>query len=235
MMMRRGNRPILTAFLVLVFISFIFSVFDTLFPIAIAAVWIAGIVAIARAIMKVTGNNKKNNNKTASAREEEKILKNLIKYFQEYDRLYFDDETYIEPEKNKEISYETLNIFIDGEYISTMADYKDTFPSSYSKFLKLIGDYVKKGRFTKAKKETNKKSVSEQENLKTTTTSEAKQAEEKKGAQYYIEKLNELNNKIDNEEVSKYLNETVIYLDQIKKIEGPFPSSKSKTTKLYQY
>lgn len=186
-----------------------------------------------RFIKSIIDKNKtkaKKMSKTSNV-EEAKILKNMRTYFKNDARLYFDDETYITPSDPENINFETLNLYMRDEYISSLADYKTAFPNSYNTFIDMVGDYVKRSKFTK--KETATPIVNEPQ-TKTNTKSETTYSSTKDAA-YYIDKLNELNNTIEEEHITTDLQETVLYLSQIKKIEDTFPKCKTKTTKLYQY
>lgn len=163
--------------------------------------------------------------------EEAKILKNMRNYFKNDARLYFDDETYITPSNPDNITYETLNLYMRDEYISSLADYKTAFPNSFNTFIDMVGDYVKRSRFSK--RDTGAPIVNDAEPK--AADPKAKEQDFAKEATYYIDKLNELNNSIEEEHITAGLHETVLYLNQIKNIEDTFPKSKTKTTKLYHY
>ena len=214
------------SFLFSIFGFFMDSIFELLFGVALPAFIIySGIKEIKKIIdrNKITVNksNRKNNSS-----EDIKIITNLRNYFKNDARLYFDNETYIEPSDPNNINFETLNIFVRDEYISSLADYKAAFPSSFNTFIDMVNEYAKRNRRSKA---TTTKPVTDTPATKTT------KKELSKDAQYYIDKLNELNTSIEEKHITDDLYETVLYLSQIKKIEDTFPKCKEKTTKLYQY
>ena len=168
----------------------------------------------------------------ASNNEEAKILKNLRNYFKSDARLYFDNATYIEPGDPNNITFDNLYLYMNDEYISSLSEYKTAFPNSFNTFIDMIGDYVKRSRFTK--KETGAPIVNGVKEA-TKAAKPATSAPVDKDASFYIDKLNELNNSIPEEHITSGLYESVLYLSQIKKIEDTFPKCKTKTTKLYHY
>ncbi len=185
-------------------------------------------------IKSFTDKNKKKTRIKAnnSNIEEAKIIKNLQNYFKNDARLYFDDMTYIEPSDPENITFDTLNLYMNDEYISSLADYKMSFPNSFNTFIAMVGDYVKRTRFTRKDTGTpiRKNTAPEPQ-----PTSKPATTAIEKDASFYIEKLNDLNNSISEEHITSGLYESVLYLSQIKKIEDTFPKCKTKTTKLYHY
>lgn len=185
-------------------------------------------------LIKTITDRKKNKNRTLarnSNNEEAKILKNLRTYFKGDARLYFDDVTYITPSDPENITFDTLNLFMNDEYVSSLADYKTSFPNSFNTFIDMVGDYVKRSKFTR--RETGTPIVRETPAEQPQTPKETTNFD--KDASFYIDKLNELNNSIAEEHITSGLYESVLYLSQIKKIEDTFPKCKTKTTKLYHY
>lgn len=185
------------------------------------------IYLITKYVKKNKDRTKKENFSSRSNDEESRILANLKTYFKNDARLYFDDETYITPADPNNITFDTLDIYMRDEYISSLSDYKLAFPNAYNTFIDMVGDYVKKNKRVK------KQETAAQKTPVSTPSPAKKQVN--KDAEYYIEKLNELNNQIEVKTITDDLYETVLYLNQIKKIEDTFPACKEKTTKLYQY
>ena len=182
-----------------------------------------------KAIKKIIDQNKVKINKSTrknNSSEDIKIITNLRNYFKNDARLYFDEETYIEPSDPGNINFDTLNIFVRDEYVSSLADYKAAFPSSFNTFIDMVNEYARRSR---TKKSASSKPVTDNPTTKTTKKEIAKDA------QYYIDKIGELNTSIEEKHITDDLYETVLYLSQIKKIEDTFPKCKEKTTKLYQY
>ena len=221
----------ITLFMAMVLFSVAGAIFEV-FPVFSTALIIYLVV---QAVKKQTGNQKQKSAKQKTNYDESKALENLRTYFKKYDRLYFNDETYIVPTGSDgkagsyDVTYETLDIYMRDEFVATMADYKLAFPNSYNAFLKQINDYVKHANRTKAAAEqpVSKKAPS--------STQTASKTEELKNAQYYIDTFTKLNDSINEEHITDGLNETINYLKQIKAIEENFPVSKEKTNKLYQY
>ena len=166
--------------------------------------------------------------------QENKILNNMALYFKNSDRIYFDQENYIEPADYGNIQLDTLNMYMRNEYIGTLADYKLAFPASYNTFMEMVGEYVRKKRYTAPKATEITKPVQEKPKVEE-TKEQTESIQTHKDAKFYIDTINELNDKIPEEHMSEGLDKTVLYLEQIKKIEDTFPNCKDKTTKLYQY
>ena len=193
-------------------------------------------------IYLVIKNQKKKSDRNKIVQQEKKInsndaklLKSLSDYFETDARLYFDDETYITPADPNNITFDTLEVYMRDEYIATLADYKVAFPNAYNNFITMIDSYLKAKNASK--RSTRKsKTVTPVAQTTNTVTNEPKQTKAPvKDAEYYIDKLTELNNNISEENITNGLYETVLYLSQIKKIEDTFPKCREKTTKLYQY
>lgn len=203
-----------------------FDLITTLIGMAVPAYIV---YAIIRAIKSSIDKKKARVNRSTrrvNSNEDIKIITNLRNYFKNDARLYFDDETYIEPADPDNINFDTLQLYMRDEHISSLADYKSAFPSSFNTFIDMVNDYAKRNR---NRKSTTSKPVTD------TPTETKKKAEITKDAQFYIDKITELNNSIEEKHITDDLYETVLYLSQIKKIEDTFPKCKEKTTKLYQY
>ena len=192
-----------------------------------------GIFLIIRSAKKKADKNKITQQQTKTNASDAKILSSLKSYFQNDARLYFDDETYITPANGNNITFDTLNIYMRDEFVATLADYKLAFPNAYNTFIDMISSYLKRKKFTKTT--TTATNPVNPEPTKTVEKTETQTYRNLKDAQYYIDKLNEMNKEIEEEHITNDLYETVLYLSQIKKIEDTFPKCKEKTTKLYQY
>lgn len=186
-----------------------------------------------RALKKASQRRKRRlykDNKDNSV-DENRLLEALRLYFRTDSRLYFDKDVYIEPTDPGNINMNTLGIWMRGEYISTMAEYKKAFPFSYNTFIKMIGDYLKQGRLRR--KATNTTTAAEA--AKPSANQSETQPKKGKDAQYFLDTLNDLSGKIDEQKIKDSLQETILYLSRIQQIEETFPKCREKTTKLYQY
>ncbi len=203
--------------------------FELIMDFAFPAIFIYSIVRLIKTISdrnKIT--NKRTNTKNTN-NEEARLINSLRSYFKTDSRLYFDDETYITPGDPDNINLDTLELYMRDEFISNLSDYKTAFPNSFNTFTSMISDYLKRkktSRKTPTKTETVSKEPQPSAKKKDTTV---------KGAQYYIDVFEKLNSEISEEHITDDLKETVMYLQQIKKIEDNFPNCQDKTKKLYQY
>ena len=212
------------------FLEFIEGLFGTPFSFFMI---IYGIFLIIRSIKKKADKEKVKQQQTKTTANDAKILNSLRSYFQNDARLYFDDETYITPSNGNTITFDNLNIYMRDEFVGTLADYKLAFPNAYNTFMDMINSYLKRKKFTKST--TTATNPVNPEPTNKTANNDRPAARNLKDAQFYIDKLNEMNKEIEEEHITNDLYETVLYLSQIKKIEDTFPKCKEKTTKLYQY
>ncbi|MGI6608048.1 MAG: hypothetical protein ACOX1F_03595 [Erysipelotrichaceae bacterium] len=150
-----------------------------------------------------------------------KLLKKIEKFFKKNKQLNIDEETYLVLTDNENISLDTIDIYMREEYIGTLKDYFNAYPNSFNSLSNLINKYL------------NTKNINETQVVEEIKKEVFKTFE--KDCAYYIKELSQLKDGIENQQVTKGLEETVHHLQSIKKIEDEFTESKSKTVKLYQY
>lgn len=150
-----------------------------------------------------------------------KLLKKIDKFFQKNQQLNIDDETYLVLTDPENVALDTIDIYMREEYIGSLKDYFNAYPNSFNALSNLINRYL------------NTKNLNE-----TQVVEEIKQEVKRtfeKDCAYYIKELSQLKDGIENQQVTKGLEETIHHLQSIKKIEDEFTDSKNKTIKLYQY
>ncbi len=150
-----------------------------------------------------------------------KLLKKIDKFFQKNQQLNIDDETYLVLTDPENVALDNIDIYMREEYIGSLKDYFNAYPNSFNALSNLINKYL------------NTKNLNE-----TQVVEEIKQEVKRtfeKDCAYYIKELSQLKDGIENQQVTKGLEETIHHLQAIKRIEDEFTDSKNKTVKLYQY
>ncbi len=193
----------------------LFGTFTGLLPTFIVALVVFNIV---KAIVK---SNKKRRTPRPAASQNNPIIYDLQNYFRNNSRLQLEDDIYIEPSDPDDIQLTNLNIFMHGEFIATLADYRTAFPNAFTAFSQLLRQTVKNSAAAPAGRQA--------------APAAPVQPAFSKDAQYYINQLTQLNEAIPEEKISQQLDMAVDYLKDVKKIEDTYPDAKEKTRKLYQY
>jgi len=177
------------------------------------------VALIIYAVIKALVNKGKKPVFTPRSRAEVRpIVLDLQDYFRTNERLQIEDDVYIEPSDRDDVQLTNLNLFMRGEFIATLADYRAAFPNAFTSFSEIIRQRVKGGSRPAA-----------------AAAPVTPQPTPAKDAQYYITLIDKLNDAIPEPRITAQLNDSVAYLRQIKKIEDAFPDAHDKTRKLYQY
>ncbi len=150
-----------------------------------------------------------------------RLLKKIDKFFAKNQQLNVDEETYLVLTDKNNISLDTIDIYMNEEYIGSLKDYFNAYPNSFNSLTNLIDKYL------------NSKNLNETQVVEEIKKEVARTFD--KDCAYYIRELSQLKDGIENQQVTKGLEETIHHLQSIKKIEDEFTESKNKTVKLYQY
>lgn len=220
----RGGFPIRIIRLIILFsffIPFIFDILDIALSFFVPFFIILAGIFIVIALFTAIFNNKNTNKKVDLSIDD--FLKSLTTI--EGNKIAINDEISLIITNKDEINLNNIDIFIREEYIGTLEEYQNSFPYAFnilgSKLLKQLGGKKKK----KSKKKVKDEAI---EILQENQVVE-------KDCTYYINKFNELNFEIENQQVKNSISETISYLKDVKQIEDKFGESKDKTRKLYQY
>lgn len=178
---------------------------------------------LVKLIQKITGKG----SSQSTSRKEKKLIRELTKYASNSYQIQINDEVLIEMEKDP-ISLNNIAIYIRGEYISSLQEYKNAFPNAFNSMVDLILETIKK---KPVQQQVKKEAVRD---IKKETTKPQPQTVIK-DADYFIDKFNKLDVIIEDEEISNGLVKCQEYLTQISKIEKEFPETREKTGRLYQY
>ncbi len=191
---------------------------------ALPFITLVGAFMLVMNIINKTGTKK--STKTKNTVTVDEFLSVVQEQMVNGNRINLDNETFLLILDKENISLNNIDIFMRNEYIGNLAEYNTAFPNAFNTLISSITSNLKKNINKKAKKKEVVNEIIEQ-------VEEIRPIE--KDCSYYIDKLNQLNKEIENEEVDKMIEETVNYLKEIKQIEDEFTESKEKTKKLYQY
>lgn len=160
-----------------------------------------------------------------SAAETARINVYLRQYFRTHKSLQIGTSLDLKVNGPSYASMRSLDVYRDDTFICTLEEFERRYPDSYreivSKLIKLS---------TSGSQESDVIDVEAVEKPEETAAEP-----QDKGAQYYIDTINTLNNNIPDEEITKGLYETTSLLKQIQALELKFPKSKAKLAKLYDY
>jgi len=138
----------------------------------------------------------------------------------ENNRIIIDETTYLQLTDLDTIIPETIDIYMNNEYVGSLAEFGKAYPNAYNTLQKnLVKQLSKKNKKTK---KTNEPIINETQEVV-------------KDCSYFITLFQKLNSEIEVEEVKTQIIETIGYLREIKQIEDEFGESKNKTRKLYEY
>ncbi len=191
---------------------------------------------VLRAAVRSTNEQKTNRRKstrrrsasTSQARADlARINVYLRKYYRTNDTLVIPDSRYqLRLREEDYRSLYSLDVYSEGRKLDTLADFRTKHPDAYRTLFDRLLDMAE------ADAETS--NVVDAEIIDSSKKEDTTQVSEK-GALYYAQVINDLNDAIPDEEISKGLYQTTLLLKQIAAMEKQFPDSKGKLSKLYQY
>lgn len=146
------------------------------------------------------------------------INKKLRKYFENNYKLRLFEEIALTTNKGEYIDFDSLYVSVNDEIICSLKEFGENHPDIYSKILKLLETFAKQ-----------KETVAETVKFNPEPEKKIKDANK---AQYYIEKINALNNEIPHVEITNSLNQTC---DFLRRIDSAAKKEDAKLTKLYEY
>ena len=174
-----------------------------------------------------------------SASQMAKINVYLRNWFKTHKYLPIGSNVSLRVHGDRYASLASLDVFRNGTYISSLSEFGRRYPESYDEILKELV------RLAETRGEPTVIYEGEYRETETTPAPKPRREEkkeprqepktDKKSAQYFIDKINQLNNNIPDEDISNGLYETCALLKQIQQLEMRFPDSKGKLDKLYEY
>lgn len=233
---RRGGNGFFLFFLLFLFIgpsAFIFPLLSMLLPLLVGGV---AVYTIIKLIKSVTAN-KDNNNYTytqarpSSVSQEQtrpnslsnadltKIDKKLTSYFKNNVSLPVIDDIALVTAGAKYTSIDQLYLTYKEEKVLKLGDFKNDYYNMYSKIVSLLAEFSKQPESVMAEK---------------VETPDIKEENVLSDAQKYINKIDELNSLIPQEEITNGLNQTCDLLKQIE-LSKQSKQDAQKLNKLYDY
>ncbi len=154
-----------------------------------------------------------------NARDQQLVDEKMTEYFNQNEKLPIIETVFLRPEKGVYTSLKELYITLENENIATLDEFGRNYPEMYDTIMKMVLQFAKEGQ----------KERSDQHRDEDSYTSAEMTAEK------YIEKINQLNIEISNEQITNGLYQTCALLKHIAMIEQKFPDNRPKLNKLYQY
>lgn len=150
----------------------------------------------------------------------------LQRYFKSNEKLAILDNIFLKPEKGEYTTLKELYIYMDKDCIASLDEFGLNYTELYNDVMKMILKFAKSDvSVTSEKKETFVEETPMQNHKEESVIH----------AETYIEKINQLNTEINNEEITNGLYQTSALLKHIAMIEKKFPDNRDKLNKLYQY
>lgn len=149
-------------------------------------------------------------------KNEEQINYKLKEYFTDNDRLIVIDGISLRPLKGSYENLKNLNMYYNEECIATLDEFASSYPSVAQEIYDLLVNFANKEVKEKPKVQESPKRI-------------------EPSATLYMNRINQLNNEIEHEEISNGLYKTASLLKNIEVIEQKDPNSKEQLTKLYSY
>lgn len=220
------------------FLLFIFFASDGVLPLVFIT------AALAFFMMKAVsaGKEKEEQSYTYSharpARSESHTSSELAQVY-EYLRRHFTKKRILDMPNNIDLvlrtkSYKTLSnldVYRNGRRVGTLSEFRRRYSDMYDQILDTLVSMAAAN--TAVQDVVDAEVVHQKEEVK--PVEEVKKEDQKPGADYYIQVINDLNDDIPDDEISTSLYETTALLKQIQYFEEKFPDSHNKLDKLYTH
>ena len=220
------------------FLLFIFFASDGVLPLVFIT------AALAFFMMKAisAGKEKEEQSYTYSharpARSESHTSSELAQVY-EYLRRHFTKKRILDMPNNIDLvlrtkSYKTLSnldVYRNGRRVGTLSEFRRRYSDMYDQILDTLVSMAAAN--TAVQEVVDAEVVHQKEEVK--PVEEVKKEDQKPGADYYIQVINDLNDDIPDDEISTSLYETTALLKQIQYFEEKFPDSHNKLDKLYTH
>lgn len=154
--------------------------------------------------------------------EVEQINQRLTLFFKEDEKLPITDTIFLMTQKGVYSSVDELYITFQEDCVATLEEFGNHYPAMYNDILSMLIKFSQ----TEIEKQPESKEEGEEVRVEKESLSDTLE---------FIEKINQLNNEIDNEQITSGLNQTCALLKHISILEKKFPESQDKLTKLKQY
>ncbi len=220
------------------FLLFIFFASDGVLPLVFIT------AALAFFMMKAVGAGREKEEQSYTysharpARSESHTSSELAQVY-EYLRRHFTKKRILDMPNNIDLvlrtkSYKTLSnldVYRNGRRVGTLSEFRRRYSDMYDQILDTLVSMAAAN--TAVQEVVDAEVVHQKEEVK--PVKEVKQEDQKPGADYYIQVINDLNDDIPDDEISTSLYETTALLKQIQYFEEKFPDSHNKLDKLYTH
>lgn len=220
------------------FLLFIFFASDGVLPLVFIT------AALAFFMMKAVGAGKEKEEQSYTysharpARSESHTSSELAQVY-EYLRRHFTKKRILDMPNNIDLvlrtkSYKTLSnldVYRNGRRVGTLSEFRRRYSDMYDQILDTLVSMAAAN--TAVQEVVDAEVVHQKEEVK--PVEEVKKEDQKPGADYYIQVINDLNDDIPDDEISTSLYETTALLKQIQYFEEKFPDSHNKLDKLYTH
>lgn len=153
--------------------------------------------------------------------EDQKLIDEILTdYFNHNEKLPIIENVFLKTKKGDYTRFDELYILMNNETVSSLDEFCDAYPETGNEIMKMIL------RFAESKESLNQQNKDIREKPSVFVGSKAK---------WYMERINQLNIEIENEEITNGLDQTSALLKHIAMIEEKYPDNKDKLNKLYQY
>lgn len=153
--------------------------------------------------------------------EKEMIDRRLSIFFKEDEKLPITDTIFLMTQKGVYTSFEELYITMQDDCVATLEEFGKSYPVMYNDILSMLIKFSQTEIEKQPEKQPEVKIQEENEVID--------------DIYQFIEKINDLNNEIENEQITNGLYQTCALLKHISILEKKFPESSDKLNKLKQY
>lgn len=226
-MRRRGGFSIFTLLFMFYLLDFVFGAAEAFFPLLVMGIIFYSFYKLFTTIFNTaTGfnnnyrTNYKTNNRTTKSSKNAAIDKVLAKYYQKNVALILFDDVSISTQNGTYTTVDNLYVNYKNEKVCKLSELKSYYPGAYDKIINALAELAKKGgKVVEEKKEEEKKT--------------AKKAATP--AEQFIDNINNMNQGINNEEITNGLYQTCDLLKQIDIVDREDGKVDPKLNKLYEY
>ena len=226
-MRRRGGFSIFTLLFMFYLLDFVFGAAEAFFPLLVMGIIFYSFYKLFTSIFNTaTGMNNsyrttyKTNTRTTKSSKNAAIDKVLAKYYQKNVALILFDDVSISTQNGTYTTVDNLYVNYKNEKVCKLSELKSYYPGAYDKIINALAELAKKGgKVVEEKKEEEKK----------TTKKAATPAEQ------FIDNINNMNQGINNEEITNGLYQTCDLLKQIDVVDREDGKVDPKLNKLYEY
>ncbi|MDO4198734.1 MAG: hypothetical protein Q4D13_07080 [Erysipelotrichaceae bacterium] len=170
---------------------------------------------------------RKDTTTTVTNNNQKKIDAALSDYFAKNDKMLITDNIYFANKNNQFVSYDKMQVFYYDEEICTLKELSSAYPDLYTEIMVLLNKFAKKGY--EPQKETKKDSKEKQ------ATKPKQTVKPKSKADTFIDQIQNLNDNIENVDITNGLNQTCDLLKRIELVDKEDGKEDEKLNKLYEY